>query len=523
VHESTTQAVPAILTGIEPKDGELPTLGDHPDNLFTLLAQRFAVHSSEQVTRLCPSRYCPRTAPPPLLDRERGLFDDVAVGYLYRVLPRSIVGELPPLGERLADFRGRSPEGLGDRVLGALNEEAWLRVAIDAVNQSARARQFSSFLEALRTPASRSQLYVEHALLPHSPWEFLPSGVEYGDGEAVAGMNEDWSRWRSNRELVDQALQRHLLQVGFADRLVGILLRRLEEIGVYDRALVIVTADHGASFEPNGYMRNVVKRNLADIAGVPLFVKYPAQRNGRVDDRGAKTIDIVPTIADVVGVRIPWHVDGISLRGKAVDRPVSVAKLDDDPVVGKVDAVEAGVLATARRNASLFGVGSHSMYRIGPFPDLLDTLPASLASATPVPGAVRFDDPKAFANVRLSSGLVPARVAGVISDDVAPVGTPLAISVDGRVRATTRAYEVDGQSRFEALVPETSFRDGRNAVEVYSVSRSNGEFSFRLIGGTPRVARSAIGDRTSRSASRTASVVGASVTRSRFAPVGRPG
>ena len=54
-------AVPAILTGQRPKPGTLPSLADHPDNLFTLLGKRYTIRASEQVTRLCPSRYCPRT------------------------------------------------------------------------------------------------------------------------------------------------------------------------------------------------------------------------------------------------------------------------------------------------------------------------------------------------------------------------------------------------------------------------------------------------------------------------------
>lgn len=89
VHESTTQAVPAILTGLLPRHGELPTLADHPDNLFTLFGGRYSLHASEQVTRLCPSRFCPRVDPPaPVLDRQRGLAYDVAVvtctGFFHR-------------------------------------------------------------------------------------------------------------------------------------------------------------------------------------------------------------------------------------------------------------------------------------------------------------------------------------------------------------------------------------------------------------------------------------------------------
>jgi hypothetical protein len=267
--------------------------------------------------------------------------------------------------------------------------------------------------------------------------------------------------------------------------LVGQLINRLKATGLYDRALVIVTADHGASFEPNGYMRNVVQDNLPDIAGVPLLVKYPGQRQGRIDKRSAKTIDIVPTIADVVGVKIPWHVDGVSLRRAPVSRRVSVSKSDGDPVVGTVSAVEAGVLATVRRNAALFGIGKHSMYGMGPFPDALGRSVASLPSVGSPEDGVRFDDASLFANVRASSGLVPTRIAGVISGNTVPDGTPLAIAVDGRVRATTRSYALDGQRRFDALVPETSFREGRNSVEIYSAARSNGTFHLARLGGTP--------------------------------------
>ncbi len=60
---------------------------------------------------------------------------------------------------------------------------------------------------------------------------------------------------------------------------------------------------------------------------MPLFVKYPGQDGGEIDDRPAHTVDILPTIADVVGVEPPWEVDGISLLGDArsPDEPVVVA------------------------------------------------------------------------------------------------------------------------------------------------------------------------------------------------------
>ena len=68
-------------------------------------------------------------------------------------------------------------------------------------------------------------------------------------------------------------------------------------------------------------------------------------------DRDAKTIDIVPTIADVLGAQIPWHVDGRSLRARPIKREVAVSTTNRDPLDADPNVVRAGVLATARRVA----------------------------------------------------------------------------------------------------------------------------------------------------------------------------
>ncbi len=94
---------------------------------------------------------------------------------------------------------------------------------------------------------SARTLYFVDLSLPHSPWRFLPSGHEY-----LAPTTIDWKVTGSDRRddpwLVQQAYRRHLLQVGYADRLVGRLRDRLVGSGIWNEALVVVTADHGVSF-----------------------------------------------------------------------------------------------------------------------------------------------------------------------------------------------------------------------------------------------------------------------------------
>ena len=482
-HVSTSQAVPMILTGLLPREGGLPTLRDHPDNLFTLLGESYTVRAFEQATRLCPSRYCPRTRRPvPVVDRQRGLFYDTSVGYLHGVLPGALREGLPPIGQRWGGFGEGDDMDVRELILGALDSNAW-HGALHYIRGKKRA-QFQSFLQSLRPTTGRPTLYFEHAELPHSPWGFLPSGREYGNTKTVEGIDAEWARWGTSRFLVEHALQRHLLQVGYTDRLVGQLVRRLETVGLYDRALVIVTADHGVSFRQGGYMRNVSSENLADIAGVPLFVKYPGQREGRIDTRGAQTSDVLPTIADVIDVRIPWRVDGTSLLGELVRRPVVVRSFNDEAVRSDHDTVEAGVHATARRNAHLFGEGGHTLYRIGPHPELIGRPVRAFATLQVEGATVRFADAELLADVRPTLRFVPSRFLGSIRGNRPPVGTPLALAINGRIAAMTEVYEADGSRRFVALVPERSFREGRNDVDLYAVEVLSSGLRLKRLGGT---------------------------------------
>ena len=77
--------------------------------------------------------------------------------------------------------------------------------------------------------------------------------------------------------MVERAHQRYLLQVGYVDRLIGRVLRR-PAAGLYDRALVVLTADHGVSFRSGS--RRAARATRRGHARVPLLIKAPGQRRG---------------------------------------------------------------------------------------------------------------------------------------------------------------------------------------------------------------------------------------------------
>jgi hypothetical protein len=316
-----------------------------------------------------------------------------------------------------------------------------------------------------------------HLLLPHSPWRYLPSGAEYD----FTGM-DGWSRdetWNDSPWLVRQGYQRHLLQTSYADALIGRLVRRLRQVGLYDRALLVVVADHGVSFTAGGSRRRVQPETFADIANVPMFVKYPNQKRGSVDRRPARTLDLMPTVADVLTVDVPWRTDGRSLLETLPERKLlRVRQTTGQSVSASLDAVEKGRRATIRQKAALLGEGAGAPFQLGSNSALLGTRTPSPARQSSTV-RVAIEDAFKFRDVRKGSGFVPARISAVVEKGRVAAGVEIAVAVNGRVRALTQCFLEGTRQRFRAIVPESVFNDGFNRVDVYAV-RARGS-GYKLV------------------------------------------
>ena len=341
VAEGTTHAVPAILTGRLPRAGEFPTYDDHRQNLFTLLGGSTDLHVLDEETHLCPPSLCPDLVGS-LPSRSAALAEDAGVVYLHELLPDDLTSGIPSIAN------------------------GWDNFLRDASKHHDPGRIDPAFYRSLR-PQPRPTLWYVHFLLPHSPWTYLPSGRRY-DVRPAPGWGQD-EVWSPNQAAVDQYWQRHLLQLGYADRVLGRLVARLRATGLYDRALLVVTADHGVSFRAGQKRRPLSNANIQDIAWVPLFVKAPAQRRGRAVDEPARTVDILPTLAGAAAVRIPWHVDGHALLGpRPHERDAILIKDQGKRFVVPMRRLEALRRRALLRQLRLFGSGQPlaTLFAVGP-------------------------------------------------------------------------------------------------------------------------------------------------------------
>jgi hypothetical protein len=380
-----------------------------------------------------------------------GLASDVAVVYLHVILPE--------------DMRDRLPS----------TSHAWRGFATEAGREPAAV--FEQFVSSIE-PTDRPPLYFAHTLLPHVPWRYLPSGRTYRS-RLEGPVMEGWvlgGGWGPDEWAVVQGFQRHLLQLGLVDRLVGDLVARLKAVGLYDEALVILTADHGLAFRASRPRRGLARENVADIGAVPLLVKYPGQQAGEVHDENVETVDIVPTIADVLDVEVPWAVDGRSLLGppRAAGEPKRVLASLGRTFV-EVDPRLSARWGTLDQMLALFGSGADAerLYRIGPYAGLVGRSLATLeARAADGRLALTLADPDAWDAVDPAAAVLPVKVEGRIAGPGGARGPiHLAVSVNGAVRAVTRTRAWDaGVAPFYAMVPEWALRAGGNAVDVLLVS-----------------------------------------------------
>ncbi|WP_320066243.1 sulfatase-like hydrolase/transferase [Micromonospora sp. RTGN7] len=435
----TPYALPAMLTGRYPERPVAPHYSQYPENLFTALGGRYDIRAQESITRLCPPSRCdPPAGPRP------------GLGTLVRAsgeLLRQVTAPVDSAVDPEASYREPTAAEAGLDAAEPIPDDPKFRWDSLDDNQPAR---FTTFLAGLR-PSDRPTLHFLHLLMPHAPWQFLPSGARYA---APDDLPTDGTGW------VELARQRHLAQLAYTDRLIGETLRTLRATGLYDRALVAVTADHGVSFD-NGFQGRgmaAIRAAAGQVAWVPMFVKEPGQRAGRVDERNWEHVDLLPTVADLAHVRIPWHVDGRSARQAPRER--ADKRFYDQP--GEPVTLPGGV----------------------PSPPPLPA-PHRLVGTTvgqpPTAGAVRVADLAAFRAVDPDTGELPALVWGTVPASVRD-GTLLAVAVNGRIGAVVPVLPPDaGGRRFAAFLPDDRlFRAGANRLDVYRVGPGDELRSLRV-------------------------------------------
>lgn len=101
-------------------------------------------------------------------------------------------------------------------------------------------------------------------------------------------------------------------EIAYADESLGVVIDRLEQLGVWDDTILVMTSDHGEGLgEHNEITHSLLAFN--STLHVPMVMRFPDGPKGlRVTNR-VGTVDIMPTVLDALGIEPPDGVQGSSL------------------------------------------------------------------------------------------------------------------------------------------------------------------------------------------------------------------
>lgn len=452
VSAETARAVPSLLSGQIAEPGQLPLASQFPQNLFTILAPSHELMVDEIVSRLCPSSVC--------RDQDRWsaeqLYDDARIVYLHTLLPaRWAASWLPDITTQWGGF--------GDGPLVAPTDDevepSYIRVEEEvADDQAARAE---SFIAELAEPHGGPRLAYTHLAVPHVPYTYLPDGRRY-NGDRLDGLVDGLRS--SDRALADLAEFRYQLQVAYVDGLIGRMLDALEQSGRLDQTMLVVVSDHGVVNRAGKRRRIPEAATVGDLAWVPMFVKYPARRQGERVDDPVQTIDLLPTVADALGVRLVRPADGRSLLDET--RPVPERRLVGHPDLDiDVDGDLADAVARSRRVVPA-GVAPEDAYGWGELRghtgEPIDRFPVG----EPTAGRLTPERLDLLADIDPDSTFVPALLRA--EADGLAAGDHVAVFIDGRLAGSGPV--VDAADRVLLMLDPATLLDGTNVLDAYLVT-----------------------------------------------------
>ncbi len=236
----------------------------------------------------------------PLMLRDAGYH----IGKSYKVWSPGTPADAPFGGQQHAyEKAGRAPnnysEEVTQRVAAGLTVEAAREQILDQVRGN-----FDAFI-ADRKPG-QPFLYFFGTTTTHRMWI-------KGSGKKLWGIEPDALQGKMPGFLPDvpevrEDVADYLGECQAVDAYIGVLLKKLEDLGELDRTVVVVSGDHGMPGVPAG------KCNLYDHGtSVALAIRWPGGKAGRVIDDFFCMPDIAPTFMEIGGVTPPSGLYGRSI------------------------------------------------------------------------------------------------------------------------------------------------------------------------------------------------------------------
>lgn len=125
-------------------------------------------------------------------------------------------------------------------------------------------------------------------------------------------------------------------EISFTDEYIGNFLRSLKKMNLYNDTLIVFLADHGEGFNEHGQMSHG-KSLYDELLSVPLIIKLPGQKSGRVVAGTNSLIDLFPSMMAYLN----YSISDLNLQGSALDlkriRSIEPKAIYSSTIFGQVE------------------------------------------------------------------------------------------------------------------------------------------------------------------------------------------
>lgn len=166
--------------------------------------------------------------------------------------------------------------------------------------------------------------------------------------------------------------------LAYGDFQIGLVIKKLKDLGIYDDTVIIVTSDHGEAFWEHGYSGHNVQL-YQESMHIPLVIKLAHSKSGayaaipKTINSNVRTIDLFPTLVDLLG---------FSRRGLKLDGKSYLSYLAGAPEDGRLVVSQT----IAERSFAYLG---HNKKFIADVAYRKDLFPAVLGSSAETPGSLK--------------------------------------------------------------------------------------------------------------------------------------
>jgi arylsulfatase A-like enzyme len=225
------------------------------------------------------------------------LFADKIKDYNWIISEDFILRKLLSLIMRDVSLTTTPPEKAFNELLTVLDSNppepyfAWIHIYPPHIPYLPPATYLGMFDDSLELRTYNSQRHVYDSRTKYYEYERFPEEIQPS---------------------IDTLRARYDEFIRYCDKEFEDFIKRLTEKNKLDNTVIILSADHGQSFE-HAYLAHMGPHLYEQVTNIPLIIKVPMQGQGLVINELADQVDIPATIADFTGIPAPSWMEGSSL------------------------------------------------------------------------------------------------------------------------------------------------------------------------------------------------------------------